>query len=293
MASRQQPGRKQQVQVDGRTVAVSSLDKVIYPLTGTTKGEVLHYYVQVAPVLLPHLAGRPVTRIRWPEGVSGDHFFEKNLPSGAPDWLSSVTIRGHGSRSGREEVTYPLVADLAALVYLVNLGSLELHVPQWQVVDGEPGHPDRMVIDLDPGPGAGLSECSAVALLVRERLGAIGLSVSPVTSGSKGMQLYAELDGTHTSHEVSEVARTLAQQLAEDRPDLVVWKMTKSLRPGKVLLDWSQNSSAKTTICPWSLRGRERPTVAVPRDWEEVERAAEAEEELRQLTTEEALQRLG
>lgn len=285
-------GPVQTVSVGGRTLKVSSLDKVLFPSTGTTKGEVLQYYVQVADQLLPRLAGRPVTRIRWPHGVSGQSFFEKNLPSGAPDWLRSVTIRGHGSRSGRESVTYPLVEDLPTLVYLVNLGSLELHVPQWRVDgDGVPLTPDRMVVDLDPGPGAGLAECSRVALLVRDQLAAVGLQTSPVTSGSKGMQLYAELDGDRDAEEVSLVARTLAQLLAERHPDLVVWKMTKALRPGKVFLDWSQNNAAKTTICPFSLRGRDRPQVAAPRDWDEVADAADGTGTLTQITYDEALVR--
>lgn len=284
-------GPTQTVSVDGRTLRVSSLDKVLYPQTGTTKGEVLTYYVQIADRVLPHLRGRPVTRIRWPHGVSGEHFFEKNLPSGAPDWLPRVTIKGHGSRSGREQVTYPLVEDLAALVYLVNLGSLELHVPQWRAGEDGPLNPDRLVIDLDPGPGAGLTECSQVALLVRQRLEAAGLEVSPVTSGSKGMQLYAGLDGRRDSEEVSAIARSLAQQLTEQHPDLVVWRMTKALRPGKVLLDWSQNSAAKTTICPWSLRGRSSPRVAAPRTWDEIESAAE-DGGLEHLSFGEVLQRV-
>ncbi|CAN5873561.1 hypothetical protein BH24ACT8_BH24ACT8_00650 [soil metagenome] len=284
-------GPTESVTVGGRTLRVSSLDKVLYPTTGTTKGEVLQYYVRIADRLLPHLARRPVTRIRWPHGVGGQHFFEKNLPSGAPDWLPSVTISGPGSRSGRDHVTYPLVEDLSALVYLVNLGSLELHVPQWQVDEGAPESPDRLVIDLDPGPGAGLAECAQVALLVRDRLAQVGLESTPVTSGSKGMQLYAELDGARTSGEVSTVTRSLAQQLAEQRADLVVWRMTKALRPGKVFLDWSQNNAAKTTICPFSMRGRERPTVAAPRDWGEVEAAAAGSEDLAQLTFLEVLAR--
>ncbi|MCK0113710.1 non-homologous end-joining DNA ligase [Ornithinimicrobium sp. F0845] len=276
-------GEVQHVQVAGRTVRVSSLDKVIYPSTGTTKGEVLSYYVQIADRILPRLAGRPVTRIRWPHGVAGESFFEKNLPSGAPDWLPRVTISGHGSRSGGASVTYPLVDDLAALVYLVNLGSLELHVPQWRVDDeGVPHPPDRLVIDLDPGPGAGLAECARVALLVGERLSAVGLTPEPVTSGSKGMQLYAELDGDRSSDEVSMVTKALAQQLTEQHPDLVLWQMTKAKRHGKVFLDWSQNNAAKTTICPYSLRGRERPHVAAPRTWDEVEDAAAGRGELTQ-----------
>lgn len=268
-------GEVQHVQVGDRTLRVSSLDKVIYPATGTTKGEVLAYYVAVADRLLPELSGRPVTRIRWPHGVARESFFEKNLPSGAPDWLPRVTITGHGSRRGGAQVTYPLVEDLAALIYVVNLGSLELHVPQWRVDSGgQPLPPDRLVIDLDPGPGAGLRECARVALLVAEQLTAVGLEPRPVTSGSKGMQLYAELDGERTGEEISGVTRALAQHLTEKYPDLVLWQMTRAKRAGKVFLDWSQNNAAKTTICPYSLRGREQPCAAAPRTWDEVEAAA-------------------
>ncbi|WP_114907360.1 non-homologous end-joining DNA ligase [Ornithinimicrobium murale] len=277
-------GEVQSVHVAGRTLRVSSLDKVLYPATGTTKGEVLNYYVQVADRLLPELAGRPVTRIRWPHGVGGESFFEKNVPSGVPDWLPRVTITGHGSRSGRATVTYPLVTDLAALVYLVNLGSLELHVPQWRVDEaGAPQPPDRLVIDLDPGPGAGLTECARVALLVQQRLSSVGLECRPVTSGSKGMQLYAELDGARSSDEVSAVTKALAQQLTEQHPDLVLWQMTKAKRSGKIFLDWSQNNAAKTTICPLSMRGREQPNVAAPRSWQEIEEAAAGAADLRQV----------
>lgn len=283
-------GEVQSVHVAGRTLRVSSLDKVLYPSTGTTKGEVLNYYVQIADRLLPELAGRPVTRIRWPHGVGGESFFEKNVPSGVPDWLPRVTITGHGSRSGRATVTYPLVTDLAALVYLVNLGSLELHVPQWRVDDeGAPLPPDRLVIDLDPGPGAGLTECARVALLVAGRLESVGLDCAAVTSGSKGMQLYAELDGDRSSDEVSAVTKALAQQLTEQHPDLVLWQMTKAKRAGKIFLDWSQNNAAKTTIAPWSLRGREHPNAAAPRSWDEIEDAASGVSELTQMPFHELL----
>ena len=278
----------QTVSVGDRTLKVSNLDKVLYPATGTTKGEVLTYYVTHAEQILPELAGRPVTRIRWPEGVAKDHFFEKNLPAGAPDWLPRVTVPTPGSSRGRDTLTFPLVTDLAVLVYLVNLGSLELHVPQWQVdADGRPQPPDRMVVDLDPGPGTGLVECARVAVLVRDRLEAVGLRTRPVTSGSKGMQLYAPLEGTRSSEEVSAVAKSLAEQLTEEHPDLVTARMAKALRPGKIFLDWSQNNAAKTTICPWSMRGRDRPQVALPRDWPEVEAAAEGELELTQATIDE------
>jgi bifunctional non-homologous end joining protein LigD len=283
------------VMVDGRRLQVSNLDKVMYPATETTKGEVLNYYARVAPFLLPHLADRPVTRIRWPHGTNGPSFFEKNLPSGAPTWLRHVVVPTSGSRSqsGKGTIRYPIVGDTAALTYLANLASLELHVPQWQVdADGRPRNPDRLVIDLDPGSPAGLHECAQLALLVRERLELIGLSSAPVTSGSKGMQLYAALPGEQDADTIREIAREIAQDLAKVRPELVVWKMTKSLRPGKVLLDWSQNSAAKTTITPYSLRGKEAPFVAAPRTWAEVERGAKKRDALRHLDLEDVLARL-
>jgi len=271
------------VEVAGRRLRLTSLDKVMYPATETTKGEVLSYYAQVAPVLLPHVADRPVTRVRWPHGVEDQMFFEKNLPSGAPSWLPRVAV---------DDVTYPLVADLADLTYLVNLNSLEVHVPQWTVEDGERQNPDRLVVDLDPGKPAGLHECAQVALLVRDRLATLGLEMYPVTSGSKGMQLYAALGGDLTSDQVRDLAMQLAQELTKKHPGLVLWKMTKSLRPGKVFLDWSQNVAAKTTISPYSLRGRELPCVAAPRTWDEVEEGARDPEALRQLMWDEVLERL-
>ena len=284
------------VSVDGQRLQVSNLDKVMYPATETTKGEVLHYYATVAPVLLPHLAGRPVTRIRWPHGTAGPSFFEKNLPSGAPPWLPSATLPSTGSRAGdqsRDTITYPLVDDTAALTYLANLASLELHVPQWLVdEEGRPLPPDRLVIDLDPGSPAGLHECARLALAVRERLAAMGLASAPVTSGSKGMQLYAALPGDQDADEIRDLAREIAQDLTRAEPELVVWKMTKSLRPGKVLLDWSQNTAAKTTIAPYSLRGKDAPFVAAPRTWQEVEEGAERSGRLEQLQMDEVVRRV-
>ncbi len=272
------------VDVAGRQLRLTSLEKVLYPATETTKGEVLNYYARVGQTMLAHLAGRPVTRVRWPHGVGSESFFEKNLPSGAPSWLSRVPV---------DDVTYPLVEDLAQLTYLANLNSIELHVPQWRVdAEGAPALPDRLVIDLDPGSPAGLHECARVALLLRGRLDALGLELHPVTSGSKGMQLYARLGGDLTSAQVRDLARQLAQEMTQKHPDLVVWKMTKSLRPGKVLIDWSQNVAAKTTICPYSMRGREDPWVAAPRTWAEVEAGAEGSEALRQLGFDEVLVRL-
>jgi bifunctional non-homologous end joining protein LigD len=272
------------VVVDGRKLKLTSLDKLLFPSTETTKGEVLNYYAQVAEVLLPQLASRPLTRVRWPHGTGDQSFFEKNLPSGAPSWLPRVQV---------DDVTYPVVEDLAQLTYLVNLNSIELHVPQWKVDDeGERLRPDRLVVDLDPGTGAGLHECARVALMVRDRLGELGLDLFPVTSGSKGMQLYAALPGGDlTSDQTRDLAQQLAQELTKKHPDLVVWKMTKSLRPGKVFLDWSQNVAAKTTVCPYSLRGKETPTVAAPRTWDEVEAGASGKK-LEQLMFDEVLDRL-
>ena len=281
------------VEVDGRTLKISNLAKVLYPESGTTKGEVLHYYAQVAPVLLPHLADRAVTRIRWPDGTGGNQFFEKNLPAGAPKWLRSVTVSSTGSRGGGDRITYPVIEDTAALTYLANLASLELHVHQWKFgADDRPVNPDRMVIDLDPGAPAGLGECCQVALLVRDKLAERGLSCAPVTSGSKGLHLYAALPGRLDADAVRDQAQEVAQELTEERGDLVVWKMTKTLRPGKVFLDWSQNTAAKTTITPYSLRGRGRPYVAAPRTWDEIEAGAEDAEEIEHLMLDEVLTRL-
>lgn len=271
------------VEVGGRTLRLSSLDKILYPATETTKAEVLDYYARISPILLGHLADRPVTRVRWPHGVAQQNFFEKNLPSGAPTWLARTAV---------ETVVYPLVRDIADLTYLVNLNSLEFHTPQWRVrADGAPTTPDRLVIDLDPGKPAGLAQCCIVALLVRERLGELGMTLYPVSSGSKGMQLYASIGGDLTSDQVRDLVAQLAQELTQKYPDLVVWKMTKSLRPGKVFLDWSQNVAAKTTITPYSMRGTELPNVATPRTWAEVEAGAGGEQ-ISQLLFDEVLERV-
>jgi bifunctional non-homologous end joining protein LigD len=283
-----EPAAEVRVEVDGRTLTISNLGKVLYPNTGTTKGEVLNYCARIAPVMLPHLHGRAVTRIRWPHGTGDMSFFEKNLPSGAPSWLPTATVPTTGSRGGKgDKIVFPIVEDLATLTYLANLASLELHVHQWTVPEWMP---NRMVIDLDPGAPADLHECAQVALMVRERLASEGLSCAPVTSGSKGLHLYAALPGDLTSDEVRDKAQLLAQELQEDNK-LVVWKMTKSLRPGKVFLDWSQNTGAKTTISPYSLRGKPAPYVAAPRTWDEIEEGAEERHALEQLTLEEVLKR--
>lgn len=281
------------VEVDGRRLRLSNLDKVLYPATGTTKGEVLHYYAQVAPVLLPHLADRAVTRIRWPNGTAEGKFFEKNLPPGAPDWLRSVTVSSTGSRGGGDTIEYPIVEDVAGLTYLANLASLELHVHQWRFGrNNQPRNPDRLVVDLDPGAPAGLHECAQVALLVRDRLAELDLPAAPVTSGSKGLHLYAALPGRLNADEVRDLAKKVAQELSKARPDLVLWQMTKAMRGGKVFLDWSQNTRTKTTISPYSLRGRDAPTVAAPRTWAEVEEAAEKPDTLQHLAMQDVLERV-
>lgn len=267
-------------EVDGRRLKLTNLDKLLYPATETTKGEVLHYYAAVAPRLLPQMAGRPVTRVRFPHGVGDLNFFEKNVPGGAPSWLTAHDIDG---------VRYPFVDSTAALTYFANLASLEFHTPQWRWENGERRAPDRLVLDLDPGAPAGLDECARVALVMKDLLDSLGLACVPVTSGSKGMQVYAALDGKRSSDEAREFARVVAEKLTELEPDLVTAKMTKSLRPGKVFIDWSQNVAAKTTITPWSLRGRNRPFVALPRTWDEISNAADSPGTLEQIDLDEVL----
>ncbi|QZN84155.1 non-homologous end-joining DNA ligase [Cellulomonas sp. C5510] len=279
----------QTVRVGGRDVRLTHLDRVLYPSTGTTKAEAVDYVVRVAPALLRQLEGRPVTRIRFPEGVGGERFFEKNTPRGAPSWLRHQHLRAApGTDDEGTELDLPFLDDVAGLVWVTNGGALELHTPQWRVGPrGGVRPPDRLVVDLDPGAPAGLAECSRVAHLVADRLREDGLTTAvPVTSGSKGMQLYAPLPGRRSAMEVRQYARDLAHELAAAHPDLVVAVMRKEVRAGRVLLDWSQNHPAKTTITPYSLRGRERPAVAAPRWWDEVG------PDLAQLTPAEVLRRL-
>ncbi|GGM16646.1 ATP-dependent DNA ligase [Promicromonospora citrea] len=277
----------QTVMVDGHRLRLSNLDKVLYPATGTTKAEVLHYLTQVAPVLLPHAANRPATRKRWPDGTGGQMFFQKNLDASTPDWVKRRSIQH--KRSSND---YALVNDLATLTWLGQTATLELHTPQWQF--GRTGarlDPDRLVLDLDPGPGAGLAECARVARWAREILQGMGLEPYPVTSGSKGIHLYAALGRTAEtrlgSDAVSAVAHELARYLESEHPDLVVSDMSKKLRTGKVLVDWSQNNGNKTTIAPYSLRGLDRPFVAAPRTWDELE-----DPDLAQLTPDEVVERV-
>ncbi|MGQ4600303.1 ATP-dependent DNA ligase [Nocardia sp. R6R-6] len=263
-------------------VELSNLDKVLYPATGTTKGEVIAYYSAIAPAMLPHIAGRPVTRKRWPNGVDEPSFFEKNLASHAPSWIARRTMR----HSGRN-VVYPLIDDEAGLAWAGQQAALEIHVPQWRFDDDRMGPATRLVFDLDPGEGAGLAECAVVALAVRDMVEGIGLPAFPVTSGSKGMHLYVPLDRELSPGGASTVAKQVATNLQRLHPDLVTATMAKSARGGKVFLDWSQNNPSKTTIAPYSLRGRRQPDVAAPRTWKEIENR----KKLRQLRFDEVLAR--
>ncbi|MDF9750157.1 ATP-dependent DNA ligase [Arthrobacter sp. ES3-54] len=265
------PNGKERVRVDGRELVLTNLEKIMYPETGTTKADVLAYYAAVAPVLIPASRNRPATRKRWVHGVGtadapGEMFFQKNLDHSTPGWVPRAAIT-HKDRT----IQYPLVNDPATLTWLAQIAALEIHVPQWRVDShGNALPPDRLVLDLDPGEGAGLAECVEVARLARTILQDVGLDPVPVTSGSKGIHLYAPLDGAQSSDQISDFARELARSLEADHPDLAVSDMKKTLRTGKVLVDWSQNNAAKTTIVPYSLRGRLRPTVAAPRTWREL-----------------------
>lgn len=262
---------KQRVRVEGRQLSVSNLDKVIFPEVSFTKAAVIDYYVRIAPVLLPHLSGRPVTFTRWPDGVEGQAFFEKNTARHAPDWVRRVTVPSPGSSRDREVLEMVVLETVADLAWAANLAALELHVPQWQVGSKlQPALPDLLVLDLDPGPQAGIAECCDLAERLRVKLVADGLDPVVKTSGSKGMQVYAPIRVTDREHP-SRYAKALAQELTAETPDRVVWRMEKALRPGKVLVDWSQNNPAKTTVAPYSLRARPDAPVSTPIGWDEVD----------------------
>lgn len=275
------------VNIDGHTVTLTNLDKVLYPETGTTKGEVIDYYRAVAPWFIAHNSRRPATRLRFPDGVgtaatSVTPFFAKNVDSGTPSWVPTVTIT-HQHR----EADYPLIDDAATLIWMAQIAALEIHVPQWRVGPRGGHHdPDRLVLDLDPGEGAGLAECVRVAFLCKEILDGMSLPSVPVTSGSKGIHLYAGLDGRTSASVASQVAHQLALALEVSHPDLIVSDMKRSRREGKVFIDWSQNNGHKTTIAPYSLRGRSRPYAAAPRAWDELT------EDVTNLTFTEVMERL-
>jgi DNA ligase D-like protein (predicted ligase)/DNA ligase D-like protein (predicted polymerase)/DNA ligase D-like protein (predicted 3'-phosphoesterase) len=263
-------------------VKLTNPDKVLYPATGTTKAQVFDYYVTIADVMIPHIAGRPATRKRWPNGVDESSFFEKQLASSAPDWLDRGTIV---HKSGT--TTYPIINTREGLAWIAQQAALEVHVPQWKFVGNTPGPATRIVFDLDPGDGVTMKLLCRVAREVRDLIDDIGLTTYPLTSGSKGLHLYVPLGEPISSRGASVLARRVAQQLEKSMPKLVTATMTKSLRTGKVFVDWSQNNGNKTTIAPYSLRGREHPTVAAPRTWEELE-----DPKVRHLRFDEVLQRV-
>ena len=252
------------VEVEGRELSLSNLDKVMYPSTGFTKGHLIDYYTRVAPALVPHLRGRPLTLKRYPNGVEGQHFYEKNCPSHRPDWVRTAEI---DLRS--KKIDFCLCEDLPTLVWMANLADLELHPSLSLAEDIE--RPTTLAFDLDPGPGTGIEQCCQVGLWLRETLSQLGLESFPKTSGSKGLQVYAPLNGEVTYDDTKPLAHGLARLLEGQHPELVVSKMKKELRKGKVFIDWSQNDEHKTTVSVYSLRAKERPTVSTPLRWEEVE----------------------
>ncbi|MBO3740762.1 non-homologous end-joining DNA ligase [Actinoplanes flavus] len=276
------------VHIEGRDLELSNLDKVMYPSAGFTKGEVIDYYTRVAPVLLPHLRNRAVTRIRYPNGVDEAHFFEKNKPGGTPDWVRVATLPVPGSTKSRETIDYVVVDDLPTLVWLANLAAIELHTPQWRIG----ADPDLLVVDLDPGAPAGLRECCAVAMLMRDRLAADGIDAHPKTSGKKGMQLCCPISGTQSADVVSGYAKKVAEELAKMVPGSITAKMAKQLRPGKIFIDWSQNNAFKTTVAPYSLRAGATPTASTPLTWDEVMAMATEEIPSWQCGATETLQRV-
>jgi bifunctional non-homologous end joining protein LigD len=258
--------RRVEVEVDGRRLSLSNLDKVMYPEVGFTKGEVIDFYTRVAPVLLPHLRDRPLTLKRYPNGVDGGHFYEKQCPSHRPDWVRSEAVE-----LASKTIHFCICDDLPTIVWLANLADLELHPSLSKVPAVE--RPTVMAFDLDPGPPAGIAECCEVAVILRDALAGIGLECFPKTSGSKGIQVYVPLnvDGIDYDNGTKPLSQALARHLEAEHPKLIVSSQKKELRKGKVLIDWSQNDEHKTTVSVYSLRARERPTVSTPLSWDEVE----------------------
>ncbi|MGQ4512332.1 non-homologous end-joining DNA ligase [Streptomyces sp. DW26H14] len=265
-------------EVDGRRLTLSNLDKVLYPATGTTKGELLHHYARTGAPLLAHLAGRPVSFLRYPDGAGGEVFFTKNPPPGTPDWVNVVDVP-RSARRGTDRGRQVVVDGLAALMWAANL-VVEFHTPQW--LAASPAMADRLVFDLDPGAPATVGDCCRVALWLRERLAGDGLDAYPKTSGAKGLHLLVAVAPT-PSAEVSAYARRLAREAEGALPSLVVHRMRRDLRPGRVFVDHSQNSAAKTTATPYTVRARPEPTVSAPLTWDEVEAGTDGGTPLRFL----------
>lgn len=260
-------------EVDGRDLTLSNMDKVLYPETGFTKSQVLDYYARIAEVMLPHVKNRPTTLRRYPHGVDGMSFFEKHASAKQPDWIKTIEVP---SKSGdHEPIVYMTVRDRPTLLWAANLAAIEFHVPLWHVAKGKPipAPPDFMVFDLDPGPGTSIVECCRVAQWIAERLDRDDLFAK--TSGSKGLQLYTRVSRS-TWERQGEKAHEIARAVERDHPNDVVSTMRKTLREGKVLIDWSQNSSSKTTVAAYSLRARPEPTVSTPVSWAEVDKCAKS-----------------
>ncbi len=254
------------VEIQGRQLKLSNLDKVLYPATGFSKGQVIDYYARIGPVLVPHLAGRPLTLKRYPNGVDSEYFFEKNATAHRPEWVKTAPIWSEGNR---RNVNYILADDLSTVVWMANLAAIELH-PSLSLAKNI-DCPTMMVFDLDPGPPANIVQCAQVGMWLREIFEHFGLQSFPKTSGSKGLQIYVPLNTTTSYEETKPFAHALARLLEDQHRELVVSDMKKELRKGKVLVDWSQNDEHKTTIAVYSLRAREHPTVSTPVKWEEVE----------------------
>src|SRR5579864_4010190 len=258
----------QHVEVGGRRLKLTNLDKVLYPKAGFTKGQVIDYYARIAPVLVPHLAGKPLTLKRYPNGVDQEFFFEKNATKHRPDWVKTVPIWSEGNQ---RDVNYILANDLATLVWTANLAAIELH-PSLSLAK-DIASPRSMVFDLDPGPPANIVQCCQVGVWLRDIFEHFGLQSFPKTSGSKGLQIYVPLNSPTSYDATKPFAHALARLLENEHRELVVSDMKKQLRVGKVFVDWSQNDDHKTTVSVYSLRARERPTVSTPVKWEEVEQA--------------------
>jgi bifunctional non-homologous end joining protein LigD len=281
-----------EVEVDGKQLKLSNLDKVFYPETGFTKGQVIDYYTRVAPAVLPHLEGRPLTMKRYPNGVAGKFFYEKECPSHRPPWVKTKRITARGSTKNRTSVNHCIIDDLATLVWAANLADLEMHT-SLSLAD-DMAHPTMVAFDLDPGPGTSIVECSQIGLWLREMFEGLRLEAFPKTSGSKGLQVYVPLNrGEATYKETKPFALAVAELLERSHPELVVSKMKKELRKGKVLVDWSQNDQHKTTVCVYSLRAKPQPTASTPVTWDEVEKAVEKKDpELLSFTADEVLKRV-
>ncbi len=263
---------KTNVTVDGRRVRLSRPDKIMYPESGFTKQDVFDYYCAVADVLLPQLCDRVVTQIRYPDGIGGERFFQKNISPNTPKWIRRFLISASpGSAKAAKRVRYPVIDDAAGLLWMANQAALELHTPQWHVGPrGGVRKPDRLVIDLDPGEGVGLDACARIAHVVAARLAGDGLTMVPVTSGGKGLHLYAAVDGRRTALSIHAYVKKIARELAGMHPEQVVAVADKSERAGRVMIDWGQNHPPRSTATPYTLRGKPMPTVAAPRAWDEI-----------------------